>query len=34
MLTDLVIPYMMQSEINIKFVNAITYQQLLSMYDE
>ena len=34
MLTDLIIPYMSNSEMNIKIVNAITYYQLLSMYDE
>ena len=32
-LADLMVPYMMQSEISIKMVNAITYYQLISLYD-
>lgn len=31
---DLLVPYMVRSDIQIKMVNVITYYQLLEMYDK
>lgn len=34
LVTDVFVPYMVRSELNIKMVDVITYYQLLELYDK